>query len=919
MATTFWLEKKKAPDLSQALTNLLDGTADYSLAEPPGTDSPDKEPDAVGLIPWFSLRAGAFTTDLCVLWKQGCRNFIVVSPAEERKPWQEPDLRLPAHIRAAFDDGVPVWDEPKLDGLKKAIGEIKSGKAWSKGRIQQFVEARILYDDYLYRLSHNSRTDLSNQFLAPARLLRLGNASIAAEVIQKWKTEIWEGKDSPFLEANESKVTAVAGVTGCELVAAGKKIGNSLNANPSSAPEVSDLENVMNQITRIRETAGLRTGGTGGTGSSGVDSAIPVGELSATYRILVVDDHASAWRPVFEQLQKTLAIGVPAFNVRFEFSLDGKQICSEKAESRIPADFSKFDLVVLDVFLGGSRGTDTLKRLRRDFSQLPVLLWTTSRDEEITAEATLANGILLKKTVTWDQLESAIRTWVPHGKAMRTTTLPNPFFNHAIKNLECRKLAVDFHEWCLKQLDSFHALDGEYFRFFTDHGGRHIVKLWELLEHALQPFLQDDKQNLFPEDEKQRELEILGLYLTVICHELGMFPMQIGNEVENFATLGRNYLDDVRSLHAVRGMVLLHDQAPRDEGCGAGKYWNDSVGAQLGKRLREVTSGVAERLAVLVGYHARVFKSLSDKAFLNWEVDETKKVGAKHDLDGRLAKLASPVPSLSRTGAAFEETFKQLAAVIGTDAGTRNRLRRQCAFFRFVDALDITASRNPAEFLVGSGKLRAQQHGENLKRELCDYARIEDSEVRVKMRPPSPELELVKKIIESVPKLMKKKDKPSATAASKFLGLQNAAQRVKEPWSLDLPSAKDDDARLALLQTESVLILQKPLDTWLTNVWEVLKGNGGKDAFVKELQDMGVLDSTSQEPTLVLRGAIIIAQITALSVAGELLDEYQAIVEGGLSDRIRLVPFGWGGARDWSKLPAGLTTLKNTLPDEETT
>jgi hypothetical protein len=331
---------------------------------------------------------------------------------------------------------------------------------------------------------------------------------------------------------------------------------------------------------------------------------------------------------------------------------------------------------------------------------------------------------------------------------------------------------------------------------------------------------------------------------------------------------------------------------------------------------------MSERLAVLVGYHARVFKSMTEKAFLNWEFDDDKgkKCGARLDLASKLSRLASPVPTLSRTDDAFCGVFGKLVQEFKAGADYTKRLRRQCALFRFVDALDITASRNPAEFLVGSGRLPAKQYGENLKRELCDSARIEDGQVRVIMKSPKPDLELVKKIIKSVPKLMKKKDRVAATAANEFLeNNADAALRVSAPWSLGLPSLKNDDARLALLQKESALILQKPLDCWLTNVWEVLKGNGGKDAFVRELQEIGVLDDKTQEPTLILDGAKIIAQITTLSIAGELLDEYQAIVEGGLSDMIRLAPIEWDRAPNWSKLPDGLTTLENALPDEETT
>ena len=600
----------------------------------------------------------------------------------------------------------------------------------------------------------------------------------------------------------------------------------------------------------------------------------------------------------FEHLQTTLKNGSPALDVRFEFSLDGEAICCAGEPANALLDFSQFDLVVLDVFLGGSRGTDTLRRLRRDFSQLPVLLWTTSRDEEITAEATLANGILLKKTVTWEQLQNAVRTWAPHGKAMRTHTLPNPFFNHAIKNLKYRNLAVQFHEWCLKQLDSFHALDGEYFRFFTDHGGRHIVKLWELMERTLRPFLQDDKQTVLPTDPNPRELEILGLYLAVICHELGMFPMRIGDNVEDFSKLGAGYLDDVRSLHAVRGMVLLHDSKSSPDGKHIGQYWNDNRGRELGAMLRaEDLHELADRLAVLVGYHARVFKSLGEDEFLNWKKSQ-------RGLDAKIKKLASPVPSLSRTDDAFRSTYLALESVF-KDSPIRERLRRQCALFRFVDALDITASRNPAEFLVGSGTLPTKQYAENLKRELCRCATIENGDVRVEMAVQAPSFKMVKAIIFYVhdKKLMEKEDHKNAVKAFCFVQDELAARpHVKMPWIVPTKPS----GRSQIFKASSALLLQKPLDCWLKEVWKLLIEEKGNTELIKHLKKLNILDAKAQAPKLRFEGAKAIASVTALSVAGELLDEYQAIVEAELSDKIRLPDsksnsgFRWGGA--WAKL-----------------
>jgi len=307
--------------------------------------------------------------------------------------------------------------------------------------------------------------------------------------------------------------------------------------------------------------------------------------------------------------------------------------------------------------------------------------------------------------------------------------------------------------------------------------------------------------------------------------------------------------------------------------------------------------------------------------FLTWVVtDEVAKPqrGARFDLAERLAKLATPAPSLSRTNDIFRRTFFALAKAF-KDTNARERLRRQCALFRFVDALDITASRNPAEFLVGGGTLPAKQYGENLKRELCQLAVISDGKVRVDMMPPAPSIALLKEVISNTKSLGKKKEIAAVENAAQFLEGEHAANRVTEPWSLHLESKASDEDRLNIIKNESVLLLHKPLDRWLKCVWETLMGNGGKEAFVQKLKDLGVLEGRSQEATLTLDGVKTIASITALSVAGELLDEYQAVVEAGLSDRIRLVDFNWDGVIDWSKVPLGVATLAKALAEEEMT
>ena len=173
-----------------------------------------------------------------------------------------------------------------------------------------------------------------------------------------------------------------------------------------------------------------------------------------------------------------------------------------------------------------------------------------------------------------------------------------------------------------------------------------------------------------------------------MCHELGMFPMKVGDRVEDFSRLGKDYLDDVRALHAPRGMVLLQQGSQQ----GGRSYWNDSRGCELGKMLTErhplcdkITMG--DLVAVLVGYHARFFRAYRSRissSGIGWEADVGK----------RLAKLRSPVASLSRADVAFKETFGMLDQAISEDL-IRDRLRRQCALIRFVDAIDVSSSPEP--------------------------------------------------------------------------------------------------------------------------------------------------------------------------------------------------------------------------------
>jgi CheY-like chemotaxis protein len=841
---------------------------------------------------WGVMPACNSTEERCrhliELMEKGCLGFIVVDDRDKDKVWPVP-----------FDQHrflLPYLKKiPSAKNLKELCAQL-SGEPWSLplGSIRRYVEA-IWLQELVRQFSHGSNGDVVNGFLAPARLLNSDHERTN-------QREIWRKFWVPFKEKvlTQEIVELQIGKEldeACRPITAWVESKGDETANDGDPERDVDLDRVMMLLTQIRTLADQR---------SREDSNSPEDKKKYSlgsegqFRLLVVDDHAATWFPVFESLLEELKDKLENQNLKIDFSLNGKVL----AGSSQKVFFGSYDLVLLDIFLGRDSGTDILKRLRRDFSQLPVLLWTTSRDEEITGAARLANGILLKKTVTQEQLVQSLAEWLVRGQAIRSKTLPNPFFHHTIQSADLRALAVDFHEWCLKQLDSFHALDGSFFRYFTDHGGRHMVKLWELLEKAIEPFLYDDDTLLPKIDEqnpdtiRQREIEITALYLAVICHELGMFPMQVGKHVENFSDLPKAYLEDVRTLHAVRSMALIADKA--------GSRWNDTQGKKLGARLHGVGFGdLPWRLAALTGYHARVFKSLAFDLFLGRDTRDKnakeKKPEHLSDLENRIGKLKAPTASLSQTGRVFSTSLRDIAdnliakADEETAGALMERLRKQCALFRFVDALDVSFTRNPPEFLSLHEKLPAAQYRENLKREVCADAVISDGTVKVVMRVKGPEIDLVSKIAKH---LCCKRIGDGAANRKAVNALKRAAV-VSNPWQTpDSNSPWTTDA----LDENSAICLQKPLDEWLERVWKLIVDEEGASEFIQHLRDLGILDKNALDPTLTPEGAGRIASITALSVAGELLDEYRAIVEAGLEGKIKLSEEGWHwGYQVWGK------------------
>jgi CheY-like chemotaxis protein len=830
--------------------------------------APNSEESEAGILVlfWFDGDAKDFRNAFDESWKQGKRRFILIAP----EGYERLLKIFPAEQQPVFEAILNPCKSLTSSALKHALKQSENDLSLFHVHVDDYLAAVKVFN-LLSNFSHGGKSDITNQFLAPARLLL--DAGSGQQDMDSWKN-LWIGKGRSLLSFKNfvfSKLTEIDHPLAKSLEVACSPISRWLEVEEDTVSPA-QLESLMLLLTRIRQMAN----GHAYALQSGADGEIvrSIGDIASNpdaFRILVVDDHAQAWRPIFEFLFKELINANQTVVISFATNFskcESPQLLESETEQ--PVRFAEYDLVILDVLLGPRKGTDVLRELRIDFPHLPVLLWTTSRSEELAASASLANGMLLKKTIRWKDFFSTISAWLPRGRALRFHTLPSPYFNHRITNPIYRQLISGATDWCLKQLDSFHALDGSYFRYFTDHGGRHIVKLFDLLEQALRPFLVSDE--LLSKDPKIREFELTAMCLAVIFHEMGMFPLRVGNRVEDLSTLGDDYLDDIRSLHAVRGMVLLY----ADDANEASGFWSDDFGKSLGKEMAMLCHPAVSRIrlsdlvAILVGYHARCMKSLSADCFLKSDKSFTK----------RLEKLKSSAVTLQKDGHIFEDVRERLGKRFeGADAlAQKEHIRKLCAVFRFVDAIDITSSRNPALFLIHSPKRRAVQNREYLKRQVCRAVEIRDGQVCVKLEVPAPDLKVVNTILYNA-------DRMGILDIHESLDV-TSAKELSNPWSFESGLTGET-------LKGSIKRFQKTVDCWLISAWEVIMGKNDNPEWVKHLKQIGILDDQSSVVRMNQKGRQIIASITGLAVAGEVLDEYEAIIETGLAGVIVPGRFQW--------------------------
>jgi len=193
--------------------------------------------------------------------------------------------------------------------------------------------------------------------------------------------------------------------------------------------------------------------------------------------------------------------------------------------------------------------------------------------------------------------------------------------------------------------------------------------------------------------------------------------------------------------------------------------------------------------------------------------------------------------------------------------------------FRFADAIDVDHTRNPSDFLSLDTSVSSIDLRESLKRQVIRSVHVGGGSVHFEACVPPPTSELVEKL----------------------LSLKVDQVISPNPWDIGLQNnGKDEQKR----KVKEIGNLQKQLDKGLADFW---------NSPLDQAKSLGL--STTALGTLPKKSKIAIASLTALSVAWEIVDEYECIVECDLQSEVRLAEFKWRNQCPPDKLENMLTML----------
>ena len=781
----------------------------------------------------------------------------------------------------------------KADGIADLVNIINSNistSEWRRVKLLNRLYASVIYD-LIRNFGHNSKSDITNQLLAPIRMLLIENKyEFIKAFIDDQKTE----KILNLFENDVcSRIDYTHGYYGLMIREYWIAIYKGLNeCNAGKSQEIiNNIDKFMLLLSECRVQAGenvqhIRS-----------DRKVFNSEKDdSKRRILVIDDDIETWILTLCSLSKRIGENVQIFVSKDATKLSILDDYPSEKKLDIKQCLPDFDIVLLDIYLKDQKGADLngldfLADIREKIMHLPVILWTTSTEKELPAEAALANGFIFKKTATIESIASTLLAWLSIGKSQRLWSLPNPYFDYALRNPSLREVALAFTKWTLRYMDCFHAIDHFYFKYFNDHGGRHILGVLDTASKLLRPFLFDD--SLLHKCPVERNKQIFCLYIAILCHEFGMFPIYKGEDASHDEDFWEK-LECMRKLHGIRGMLMLRAEVDQT----LYQYNVEGLGKYL-EFLKDIQNveviGVESRavIALLVGYHQRCLDlSSADESYYTEPIKFEEKNGALDDNSTAKGKINSAYNIINNDKINWTvwDTVTKSITNSWTDAlgqpnttWTLTSIRRLCAILRFADALDVDHTRVPADFIINDtdNKRRAMQDVEDCKRQVLSSVELDQGVVCLQFFADLIDLnnsnytDYFKNIISGVHKLPDMNDKD----LKDFKKLSALSNKDDEPSFIQILN----DTNYYKIDEQIIQMNLNPYnDIWyengcVNNLEKYLKG-----CLFLHFLNLKYINNYFNDNKLLK----FLALSAALLVVFEIMDEYKAIQEVGLHDKI---------------------------------
>lgn len=707
------------------------------------------------------------------LLKAGCIGIIIFGDEEtasDPKSWSDDKRSWPlddTNNLFRFCDlslGAIIETTSSLfEDLALAVQEPSRHK-WYCEKLRQKIEAIALFS-LLEQFSHDAKDDIVNSFLAPARMLCKAGNHYANKMWFEKVNKVCNTFEKVVIQNIRKKTTTISssneehtfyGEYGFKVLQSYECIDRWCRSNATSLEEFGDgqcLETLMDLMTEIRTLAGEKKSGNTNSKSYEDNRKETLTTEKPTLckrKILVIDDHAESWLPCFKQIKKQMEVEIDIAERPVSetgdsavYSLDEYEIFKEEKhkgnESKTKAkslsqSITEYDLVLLDIFYSTDKitGLEFLREIRSRRIYVPVILWTTSRDKDLPAKAVLANGYLYKKEADINVIISSLLEWMEHGRGNRETPLMHPFFSHVIVSPKFRELAENLTHWCLKLAGSFHAIDSTFFRYFNDHGGRHIWGVMIRLKQLLYPYLLDRNDKILPWDRISFEKEIFAFYIAAICHDLGMFPFRFEREAMSKSPDSiKDIMLSIRKLHSLRGLTLvIPDSLP--------SVAEDPEFSELISILNEINDSpelgpsVLRHAGLLILYHSSFLdlKDFNKPGFFGKLTSKAK---------GRIKEYNDFIGSLTTSDTVYNpddiDYTQLLQKCFEHFTGKKlERLQKQCAIFMLADELDIEWTRLPANFLMSDPERNPRDDTENFKRQIIDKISVQQDQIKIKVR-----------------------------------------------------------------------------------------------------------------------------------------------------------------------------------------